>query len=67
MRNGSEAVESVVEEVDHIDGDGVPNFLNPTMPRLIEGRRARQRFRRFWCDGGRIDMKRTKSFENLAV
>ena len=60
-RNGSKAVESVVEEVDHLDGDG------PNMPRLIEGRRPRQWARRFSCGGGCIDMERTKSFEKLTV
>mgnify|MGYP006982070885 CR=1 FL=1 len=60
-RNGSKAVESVVEEADHLDGDG------PNMPRLIEGRRPRQWARRFSCGGGCIDMKRTKSFMKLVI
>ena len=66
-RNGSEAVESAIEEVDHLDGDGVPQILKPTVPRLIEGRREKQWARRFSCGGGCIDMKRTKSFMKLVI
>ena len=37
MRNGSKSVESAVEKVNHLDGDGVPKLVKPTIPRLIEG------------------------------
>ena len=67
MRNGSKAVESAVEEVDHLDADGVPKILKPMMLGLIEGRRARQRARRFSGGGGHSVMKRSKSSEKLVV
>ena len=41
MKNVLEAVENAVDEVDHLNGDGVPKVLKPTMLGLIEGRRAR--------------------------